>query len=262
MDTPLQQPGLTAAHPALGARSISPLTLAAFILVASFSLASTAFAGCEKDTDCKGDRICTKGECVEPSSDSSASTPLRPRAQDPLAAARAEHARSTRNGAVTSIVGGAMTFTFGMVSATATENYWVSLGSGSAALLSAAITIPIGGGPAVRARNFLRSNGVSLRPSGFSIAGWVCYGFAIANGSVLVGLGIADAEVGAGPIISTTLLGTASAAFIAADALMLRTQLQQSGAPVGQRPRHPKVQIAVVPAIGPDLKQVALVGIF
>ncbi len=36
------------------------------ILPGPQGVASPAHAGCEKDTDCKGDRICEKGECVSP----------------------------------------------------------------------------------------------------------------------------------------------------------------------------------------------------
>ncbi len=39
-----------------------PIVLTVFILLSS----DRAFAGCTKDTDCKGDRICTKGECMNP----------------------------------------------------------------------------------------------------------------------------------------------------------------------------------------------------
>ena len=37
------------------------------ILVICLGSSTTAWAGCEKDTDCKGDRICEAGECVAPS---------------------------------------------------------------------------------------------------------------------------------------------------------------------------------------------------
>ena len=41
------------------------LALAATLAV-SLAWSSPALAGCEKDTDCKGDRICEQGACVTP----------------------------------------------------------------------------------------------------------------------------------------------------------------------------------------------------
>lgn len=47
-------------------------TVAAFLFVGLYS--ANASAGCEKDTDCKGDRICEAGACVNPQ----AATPAAP----------------------------------------------------------------------------------------------------------------------------------------------------------------------------------------
>lgn len=50
------------------------LCLSALFLMASPRL---AFAGCEKDTDCKGDRVCEQGACAEPTAASApASSPV------------------------------------------------------------------------------------------------------------------------------------------------------------------------------------------
>lgn len=38
--------------------------------------------GCQNDNDCKGDRICTKGECVSPASDQSPSMSASPPAEE------------------------------------------------------------------------------------------------------------------------------------------------------------------------------------
>jgi len=48
--------------------SSSPLLYSAsVVLFASLVVPSSAHAGCEKDTDCKGDRICEAGTCRDPS---------------------------------------------------------------------------------------------------------------------------------------------------------------------------------------------------
>ncbi len=50
------------------------------------SAVGTARAGCEKDTDCKGDRICEAGSCVNPSPGPSTSTaPTESSAEKPVA---------------------------------------------------------------------------------------------------------------------------------------------------------------------------------
>ncbi len=48
---------------------------ALLLFVAALLLPSLAVAGCEKDTDCKGDRICDQGECVDPAPGPSAGVP-------------------------------------------------------------------------------------------------------------------------------------------------------------------------------------------
>jgi hypothetical protein len=40
----------------------------AFAMLLSLLFPADAWAGCEKDTDCKGDRVCRAGECVDPES--------------------------------------------------------------------------------------------------------------------------------------------------------------------------------------------------
>lgn len=46
---------------------MSFLSLAALVLGLSLAVASDALAQCTKDTDCKGDRICANGTCMDPS---------------------------------------------------------------------------------------------------------------------------------------------------------------------------------------------------
>jgi hypothetical protein len=53
-------------------------------LVATTAPVSTASAaGCEKDTDCKGDRVCQSGQCVDAAPSSDGMTPHTPRASEP-----------------------------------------------------------------------------------------------------------------------------------------------------------------------------------
>jgi hypothetical protein len=64
-------------------RGISPAIFSLFFLM---SAGRSAFAaGCEKDTDCKGDRLCVKGECI---SEESAEAAERPKSGGPSISAR------------------------------------------------------------------------------------------------------------------------------------------------------------------------------
>ena len=165
-------------------------------------------------------------------------------------------------------LGWPMALSFGLVSAAADE-YYLKLGTGGAALLAVTISVPIAGAPAGSARNYFRSKGEFVPPSGLAIAGWVAYGFAVADGAILVGLGIADAEVTNGQIVSATVLGTTAAALIAADAFLVRDRLRSGRSLGSNRPgafgkhtRRPTLRLAVAPVITPELKQLAIVGVF
>jgi hypothetical protein len=60
-----------------------------FVFFLLLCAAPSVFAQCSKDTDCKGDRICVKGACVEPTP--TAPTPPDPaRSEDPTPAAPSE----------------------------------------------------------------------------------------------------------------------------------------------------------------------------
>lgn len=58
---------VTVATPAAGTAGVP-------VLPRPQGVASPAHGGCEKDTDCKGDRICEKGECVSPALGNSGSS--------------------------------------------------------------------------------------------------------------------------------------------------------------------------------------------
>ena len=238
------------------------LTVVTALLV--LALPSVALAGCEKDTDCKGDRICNEEKCVEPGPNSTATNATADRSPGKISESdRIDYSRRLKSGLNTQISAAALTFSFGLASAIGAiaDSYAVSLGSGAAALLSASIMIPIGTGPASSTRRLLRSTGQRLPPPGFSITGWVLYGLAVANGTVLVVYGVEE-DVNPGLIISTSLLGATSAIFMALDTAKLSKQLRDSGGRASRAAQRPKVRVAIAPVITPELKQLALVGIF
>lgn len=64
-------------------------------------LAALALAQCTKDTDCKGERVCTAGECVEPAAQAQpppALVPQRPPLERANAIARANELRGEISG--------------------------------------------------------------------------------------------------------------------------------------------------------------------
>jgi hypothetical protein len=69
-----QSPGATPSPPPGAAASVAPQAVvaapapAAAAAEASATPATPCLTGCGKDTDCKGDRICVKGACQDPSS--------------------------------------------------------------------------------------------------------------------------------------------------------------------------------------------------
>ena len=75
------------------------LTIATAFLATS--IVGVAHAGCEKDTDCKGDRICEAGACINPSTSTSAdesketASETEPPAQTSEAAEKAQPAAQT-----------------------------------------------------------------------------------------------------------------------------------------------------------------------
>lgn len=72
-------------------RTLHPVTMALALLLAAAALAgckksepAAPAAGCAKDTDCKGDRVCAKGECVEPAATAAPTAGPIPTAAGPI----------------------------------------------------------------------------------------------------------------------------------------------------------------------------------
>jgi hypothetical protein len=73
-----------------------------------------------------------------------------------------------------------------------------------------------------------RSGGKVNGALGLRIPGYITYGLALANGAVLVGLGIADVNMPAAPIITCSVLGAAGCALMATDALISGGQARKA----------------------------------
>jgi hypothetical protein len=208
------------------------------------SLSAPAYAACEKDTDCKGDRVCTNGECAEPAAPGvPAAVPVGPKAVSAEARAKAEdYVGSARgkeivgwalggSGVAVSVLGlAAGGWDFDNLSGP-TELFISMAGFG---MMSAALPITAGGGS--RGRDGLRLLGQPRPGSGLRAAGWSTYGGMMFFGFLGLMSGIADVsgdyflfgynpELWAGLSI---LSGTTSLAMFEVDSMVARGRLTRS----------------------------------
>ena len=184
--------------------------LIAVVTAMGVSLAPVvAKAGCANDMDCKGDRVCEEGVCVDPAPD------MQPQPDPESLRSRATQAPQgtdagwNRGAAIVGIVSAVLILAFGSVSIYFNENpideeelNVGSLAAGGVATLFAMALIPVAGVGA--------NSGDVHGPVGLRIAGWVGYGLTVINALALLGLGAADVDVSSGPIASTVLLGVLS----------------------------------------------------
>jgi len=123
-------------------------------------------------------------------------------------------------GVVTAVVVGAMTA--GIVAA---EDPDVGLPVGIAATVVGGIMIPVvamGAGSA-------RTNPSIEGSSGLRLAGWIAYGFAMADALVLIGLGVAEVEVDVGIVATVGILGVLSSIGMIIDAFASASQAEEAG---------------------------------
>ena len=95
-----------------------------------------AYAGCETDHDCKGDRVCNDGACEEPLSrpESSAPSPTPSSTTIDVEQARSLVQKTRRGAAATAVLG--------LASAATNGETFPALPLGAAALISAGVTVP------------------------------------------------------------------------------------------------------------------------
>lgn len=183
-----------------------------FILFASL-ISLPAWADCGKDTDCKGNRICESGKCVDPK------VPLAAPMRAPSSSLSFDEntlAQShARGAAVTGFVMSAVALGLAIGAELTKEDQIPSLPLGGVATLAVAISAPI-----------IAKSGSSLRYAagvdgafGLRIAGWVAYGGTLLDAVVLIGLGIVDITPEDGLISVTGVLGAASLILFSIDNL-------------------------------------------
>jgi hypothetical protein len=207
---------------------------AMFFLTCFFSI-QTSYGQCSRDVDCKGDRICVNGECVEPEK-SSESKPSGSE-QSVMKAATAGWARGA---AITGYVCAPIILGLGLSSAITTGGD-ASLALGISAFSVGVIALPIiaVGGASARSGSNVRGS------MGLRIPGYITYGLALANGGVLVALGIADAKISAVPIITCSALGAIGCVLMATDALISSGQAKRTSVSADDDPGY--LRLSIVP---------------
>ena len=211
--------------------------------------AASASAQCTKDTDCKGERICAKGECVAPQGTAAATpAPLPAVAPAPLAPAPSAVDFANRPmllkpshwahpAGVTGLVMGSLVVGFGVLSAVFNGDTVPSVSMGVLALLCGAIGAPI---VAIGGSSARFDDSVTGSP-GTRVVGWVGYGLAMALGAVMVVLGIEGVTFTNGLILAVAGLGASSLACLAVDAFTAAGQADELIARLSPRAERPRL---------------------
>jgi hypothetical protein len=206
---------------------------AGLVLAALLALPGTARAQCVKDTDCKGDRICSAGSCVD----------AAPRAQVKVWALSA--------GASGVVSGGltlGMAFAADILPRENPEDPIPPIAIGGTYLLTTIIQGPIiaAGGRSARV-----AAGVDGE-RGARVGGWIFYGVGIASFPAIVVYGFSqEGPPPPGWILGSGLACALSQALLAVDAFVSHTQALALAPKDEDGARHEAV--IVVPSLAPSL---------
>lgn len=204
--------------------------------------AKIAYAGCTKDTDCKGDRVCEAGTCVGESGSGPARKAPRAARYD------AETIREATRLRAAATRGQIFGYSFGGGGA-AMAIGGSALGLADAGVEVSTITGGIGlvglaaGGPLAASGGSAGRRGLLLLDApapgrGLPIAGWSCYGTGMLLGVVAVGVGISGDSAGGAIGLLATTSATAGVFMLAADAGATRARLDRRLQEVTDRDRR------------------------
>lgn len=193
-----------------------------------------AYAGCDKDTDCKGDRVCEDGTCVD------GARPAKKKRDDQ----RLDEAASLRGGAMGleiaawSLGGAGLLFgVTGSALGLAQAGIGVSTGVGGVGLVSIVVAGPLAGAAGGRARRGVELLGGPERGNGARITGWILYGAGLATGVGAIGVGLGGDSAGGAIGMGACALAGTGTFLLAGDASGARRQL--SGAIDDERAAAP-----------------------
>ncbi len=195
--------------------------------------------------DCKGDRICDSGECIDPNG-------TKPSAPAPgVSGDTAAKLDSINSNIAAGYVGASGTLLFG-IAATALEEEPATI-TGAIALLSIGVSLPIASGGGVKARRVGRAAGVKVPSLALPIVAWVAYGVTVAEGSALVAIGFTGGYVPKELIITTVATGFGATMAMSADAKFSRAAVLEGlngDVALYQRPRRPLLRVSFAPIKG------------
>jgi len=213
------------------------------VVLALVGLPSVARAQCAKDTDCKGDRICSAGSCVD-------GTSRKPKKVWALSAG------------ASGVVSGGLTLGMAITADVLfdPERLYSTTSLIGAYLLTTIIQSPI---IAVGGRSARVATGVEGE-RGARVGGWIFYGVGIASFPVIAAYGFAtEGPPPHGWILGSGIACALSQALLAVDAFVSHYQaaaLAPEAANLGQR-AGPALRPFVAPRTGPDSVTGAVLGL-
>lgn len=206
------------------------------LAILTLLLGHQAWAGCDKDTDCKGDRICEDGVCVDPSSSAPSTASHAPSARTPegitaqdikFANGRVKDIRRRELIGWAAAGQGLLFGTVGSVLGLAQVEWYIAVPPGIVGLGSLAVGAPITSGGGRRGREALRSLGAPVPGPGLQIAGWSCFGTSMLLGLTGIGMGIGQDSAGGAVGLGAVFTGAASTILFDVDAANTRRRLQE-----------------------------------
>lgn len=239
------------------------LLVAALFCLLTWGTAGTAWGGCEKDTDCKGDRICEKGLCTDPSPGSTAGPAARTVIDRKVLREAAGLRRKARGlagaGWVFFGVGtlsGVMAIGFGV----SDESEGAPIGLGAMATLMYGIGGPFAGSAGGIARQGVRVLGAKPMSIGPRAVAWPLYGVALGLGIAATALSAADDDAYVGTALGGVglALGITSMLILLTDAAVhirgIRAGLDAANR-LSQTDQRPRLRLV---SVGPWMQPATL----
>lgn len=209
------------------------------------ALLGLAQAGCEKDTDCKGDRICVQSQCVDPPTTAPALIDPGPSklARARLGDSRGRMITGWSLGGCGSLFG---VTAVGLALAEAPTAAPVSTGIVGVGFLAAAA--PVSAASGGRARDGLRALDQPVPGNGLRIAGWSSYGAGMGIAVISIAVGGATEEPAFGAVGFVGLAGALTGiTLLQLDGNMARAQLNVA---LARRATHDEaLQVALGPVV-------------
>lgn len=226
---------------------MSPAVRPLVAVVCSLAIHAPALAGCTKDTDCKGDRICVDEVCVDPPPSSSPSTPPASGLTDTqLYALDGVMAKAVSGMAVSGGMAG-----LGIATILTNDGYNETAPRvlGGATLITAGIATPLAAGGSIQARRIARSEGVTLTSTPLlPVTSWIGYASTMGVGTYMLIAGVSGETIPNYLIAMTVSCGVVSTLGMAVDASVASSEIRAAlGDTAATSRRAPPLQLGFAP---------------